>query len=55
MMVGVAHEMTSDFNQMVEYRIKNACVKNIQWNEDTDEERRKAAREKEKKGFYIQK
>lgn len=27
MMVGVAHKMTSDFNQMVEYRIKNACVR----------------------------
>lgn len=27
MMVSVAHKMTSDFNQMVEYRIKNACVR----------------------------
>lgn len=29
MMVGVAHKMTSDFNQMVEYRIKKCVRQNI--------------------------
>lgn len=41
MMVGVAHELTSDFNQMVEYHIKNACVKKYtEWNEDTESKKR---------------
>lgn len=43
MMVGVAHEMTSDFNQMVEHRIQMCASKTYSGMKI----------HKEKKGFYI--